>query len=101
MTLIFEWDSEKARTNLAKHGIAFDIAVQVFDDPDAISEMERVVDGEQRWRTVGRIGFTTVLFVGHTWVDEDGQIYVRMITARKATKHEIKGYEAGDERYLR
>jgi uncharacterized DUF497 family protein len=101
MTLIFEWDSEKARTNLAKHGIAFDIAVQVFDDPDAISEMERVVDGEQRWRTVGRIGFTTVLFVGHTWVDEDGQIYVRVITARKATKHEIKGYEAGDERYLR
>ncbi|MFY7852013.1 MAG: BrnT family toxin, partial [Brevundimonas sp.] len=44
MTPIFEWDSEKARTNLAKHGIAFDIAVQVFDDPDAISEMERVVD---------------------------------------------------------
>jgi uncharacterized DUF497 family protein len=42
-----------------------------------------------------------VLFVGHTWVDEDGQIYVRVITARKATKHEIKGYEAGDERYLR
>jgi uncharacterized DUF497 family protein len=101
MTPIFEWDSEKARTNLAKHGIAFDVAVQVFDDPDEISEMERVVDGEQRWRTVGRIGFTTVLFVGHTWVDEDGQIYVRVITARKATKHEIKGYEAGDERYLR
>lgn len=101
MSLIFEWDPEKARTNLAKHGIAFDLAIQVFDDPDAISDMERVVDGEQRWRTVGRIGFTTVLFVGHTWVDDDGQIYVRVITARKATKHEIKGYEAGDERYLR
>lgn len=97
----FDWDDEKARANELKHGIAFDVAIKVFDDLDAISGLDRVVDGEMRWRTVGRIGFTTILFVGHTWVDDDGEIYVRVITARRATRHEIKGYEAGDERYLR
>ncbi len=96
----FDRDVAKARSNLAKHGIAFDWAIRVFEDPDAISGMDRVVDGEMRWRTVGRVGFTTILFVGHTWVDEDSEIYVRVITARKASRHEIKGYETGDERYL-
>lgn len=97
----FDWDDEKARSNLSKHGIAFDVGMKVFDDPDAISGIDRVVEGEMRWRTVGRVGFTTILFVGHTWQDEDGEIYVRVITVRKASRHEIKGYEAGDERYLR
>lgn len=97
----FDWDDEKARSNLAKHGVAFDVAIKVFDDPDAVSGMDRIVDGEERWRTVGRIGFATILFVGHTWRDDDGEIHVRVITARRATRYEIKGYEAGDERYLR
>ncbi|KPF80453.1 hypothetical protein IP78_07070 [Brevundimonas sp. AAP58] len=99
--MIFGWDPEKARSNLVKHGIAFDVAIKVFDDPKALSVPDRIVDGEERWRTVGRIGFTTVLFVGHTWFDADGEIYVRVITARKATRHEQLGYETGDERYLR
>lgn len=96
----FVWDDEKARSNLAKHRIAFDLAIQVFDDPDAVSAVDRIVDGEPRWRTVGRVGFTTILFVGHTWRDEDGEIHIRVITARKASRHEIKGYETGDERFL-
>jgi uncharacterized DUF497 family protein len=49
----FDWDEEKARANLAKHGVAFDLAIKVFDDPDAISGVDRIVDGEMRWRTVG------------------------------------------------
>lgn len=97
----FEWDEEKARSNLAKHKIAFDLAARVFDDPDAVGVPDRVIDGEQRWRTVGRVGFTVILFVAHTWFDEDGEIYVRIIMARKATKNEILGYETGDERYFR
>ena len=96
----FDWDDEKARTNLIKHGVAFDVAIRVFDDPAAISGLHRVVDGEERWRTIGRIDFTTIFFVGHTWLDEDGEVYVRVITARKANRHEIQGYEAGDEGYL-
>lgn len=97
----FDWDPEKARSNFAKHGVAFDVAIKVFEDGDALYVPDRVVDGELRWRTVGRVGFTTILFVGHTWLDDDGEIYVRVITARKATRHEILGYETGDERYLR
>jgi len=60
-----------------------------------------MVIGEERWRTVGRVGLTTMFFVAYTWLEEDGEIYVRVITARKATPHEIKGYETGDERHLR
>lgn len=96
----FDWDDEKARTNRAKHGIDFDVAIHVFDDPCTISGHDRVVDGEERWRTVGRVGFATILFVGHTWIDEDGEIYVRVITARKASRREIQGYETGDEGFL-
>ena len=97
----FDWDPDKARSNLAKHGVAFYVAVKVFEDCDALFVPDRIVDGEQRWRTVGRVGFSTILFVAHTWVDDDGEVYVRVITARKASRHEILGYETGDERYLR
>ncbi len=93
----FDWDPDKARSNLAKHGVAFDVAIKVFDDPAAISGHDRIVEGEERWRTVGRIGFTTILFVGH---DDGSEIYVRVITARKANRREIQGYETGDEGYL-
>jgi uncharacterized DUF497 family protein len=97
----FDWDDAKARSNLIKHRVAFDVAIKAFEDPRALSVPDRVVGGEERWRTVGRVGLTTMFFVAHTWLEEDGEIYVRVITARKATRHEIKGYETGDERYLR
>ena len=97
----FDWDPEKARSNLLKHNVAFDVAVRVFEDAHAVGVLDRVVEGEERWRTVGRVAFTTILFVAHTWLDDDGEIYVRVITARRATKNEILGYETGDERYLR
>ena len=97
----FDWDDEKARRNLLKHHVAFDVAIRAFDDPDAVSVMDRVVDGEERWRTVGRVGFATILFVAHSWLDEDGEIYVRVIMARRSTRNEIQGYETGDERYFR
>ena len=76
----FEWDEEKARSNLAKHKVAFDVAMRVFEDPRAVSVLDGIVDGEERWRTIGRVGSATILFVGHTWLDEDGEIHVRIIT---------------------
>ncbi|MFN3814559.1 BrnT family toxin [Brevundimonas sp.] len=97
----FEWDEEKARRNLARHKVAFDVAIKVFEDVSAVSVLDRVVDGEERWRTVGRVGLTTILFVAHTWLDESGEVFVRVISARKATPHEVQGYETGDEGYLR
>ncbi len=97
----FDWDDAKARRNFIKHRVAFDVAIKAFDDPQSLSVPDRMVGGEERWRTVGRVGLTTMFFVAHTWLEEGGEIYVRVITARKATRHEIKGYETGDERYLR
>ena len=86
----FEWDPEKARQNLNKHGITFDEAVTVlydplsatFDDPDHSS-------GEQRYITVGFSSRNRLLFVAHT---ERGQ-NLRIISARLANAHERKRNE--------
>jgi hypothetical protein len=86
----FEWDPEKARSNLAKHKIAFDVAEWVFDDPQAISEFDRVIDGEHRWRTIGWVGTATILFVVHTWIDDDGEIHVRIISPARPTDGRLK-----------
>ncbi len=90
------WNDEKNQTNKQKHGLSFETAQRVFDDPLAFSRVDPHPDGN-RWQTVGRVGMTH-LFVVHTWSapdpvsdDETG----RIITARKATAHERKAYEEG------
>ena len=93
----FEWDEEKARSNLAKHGVSFLTASEAFDDPDALTTPDRFVDGEFRWRTVGRVGWAMILFVSHTYIDNAGDETVRIISARKAKTHERKAYERGDD----
>jgi hypothetical protein len=91
MTL-FEWDEEKAESNLRKHGISFDDAIEVFYDPYAVFEQDRVVDGEVRWRTIGRGSRITVLFISHT-VENTGQDeVVRIISARRASRRERMRY---------
>ncbi|WP_269514642.1 BrnT family toxin [Brevundimonas subvibrioides] len=97
----FDWDPEKAKANFAKHGVAFDVAMRVFDDPRSVTVFDRTVAGEERWRTVGRVGVATILFVAHTWLDEDGELYVRIISARRADRLEIRAYERGDEGHFR
>ena len=52
----FEWDPDKDAWNCVKHGIRFETAAMVFDDPHHVSQLDRVVDGEERWRTMGLIG---------------------------------------------
>ena len=89
----FEWDEAKSRTNLAKHKISFGTAALVFDDPHASSSLERVVEGEQRWQTLGMIGGGVVVLVAHTWTEEDGGEVIRIISARKATSSERRVYE--------
>ena len=58
--------------------------------------LERLIY-EQRWRTMGMVG-TVVLIVVHTWPGFDSEIgdeVGRIISARKATRHERKAYEEG------
>lgn len=59
----FEWDERKNRRNLIKHGISFETASLVFDDPHAIGIPDRIEEhGEERWKTIGRAG--DVLIIG-------------------------------------
>ena len=60
-----EWDENKNRNNRTKHGISFETAALVFNDPLAGSALNRVVTGEERWMTIGTVG-TAVLAIVHT-----------------------------------
>jgi hypothetical protein len=91
----FIWEERKSRRNLAKHKVSFETAMLVFDDPRAISRLDRIEHGEERWQTLGLAGGIVVLLVAHTYYDEDGEEVIRIISARKATPHERKMYEQG------
>jgi uncharacterized protein len=89
----FIWDEEKNRRNLAKHRISFETASFVFEDPFVLSRLERIVDGEERWQTMGLIGAIVVVLVAHTFNDAGDDAVIRIISARKATSHERREYE--------
>jgi uncharacterized DUF497 family protein len=88
----FEWDEAKNRRNRTKHRISFETAKSVFDDPNHLSVLDRTIEGEERWQTLGLIGGVVVL-VAHTYREEDGEEVVRFISARKATPGERTCYE--------
>jgi uncharacterized DUF497 family protein len=89
--VLFEWDPEKAKRNLKKHGVSFDEAVTVFYDPlSATFDDPDHSEGEQRLITVGFSSQTRLLVVGHT----DRGNAVRIINARLATAHERKKHES-------
>jgi uncharacterized DUF497 family protein len=89
----FEWDGEKARRNLAKHGVSFDLARRVWDDPLHVIVPDRIEDGEQRWHAIGLVGTVVILVVVHAYPDPDRDDWVRIVGARRATAHERKRYE--------
>jgi uncharacterized DUF497 family protein len=91
------WWPEKNRTNQRDHGLSFETAKFVFDDPLAVNRLDLHPDGD-RWQTVGVVG-TVFLFVIHTWPEPDpttGEETGRIISARKATSHERRAYEEGE-----
>ena len=88
----FEWDPAKARSNLSKHGVSFQTATFVFDDPYALLELDRIEDAEYRWQTIGMAEGIPVLVVVHTIREEDVEV-VRIISARRADRSERKRYE--------
>ena len=77
------WDPAKDRVNRRKHGLSFDTAARVFDDPLALSQPDPSTD-EERWQTVGLIG-SVLVFVVHTSSEAGGQEVGRIISARKAS----------------
>ncbi len=93
----FEWDDRKAEANFNKHGIRFEEAALVFNDPFALSEQDRIENGEQRWQTIGMSGSCLMLLVAHTVFYEEQNIeIVRIISARRVNKKERRRYEQGE-----
>ena len=92
----FSWNPAKNVSNLHKHGIRFEVAVRVFSDPLAHWELDRHVDGEERWNRIGLIDATRLVVVAHTITeDENGNETVRIISARYVDRSERKLYEEG------
>lgn len=96
-TIRFECDERKSKQNLASHGVDFQTAELVFDDPYAVTIRDLAHDDEEdRYITLGEIGPGAVLFVVHTWFadnDKDGEEVIRLISARAATSKERRIYE--------
>jgi len=90
----FEWDERKNASNLRKHGVSFEVASEVFDDPLAFSEQDRFVDDEERWSVIGWAAghFVFVAFAMYETGEED---IVRIISARRADRQERRTYERG------
>jgi uncharacterized protein len=89
----FEWDEEKNRTNLLKHGLSFETAALVFDDPHSLTRRDPFFADEERWITLGVLDPIVVVFVVHTWFEGEDEEIIRIISARSATPRERKLYE--------
>jgi uncharacterized DUF497 family protein len=90
----FDWDPNKNYSNRRKHGIDFEEAKTVFDDPLAVS----IVDdehsfNEERWLTIGMSSHGKLLVVAHTYVPLNGEELIRIINARGPTIIERDKYE--------
>ena len=90
----FEWDHNKDYANQKKHGLSFDEAIEIFEDPLHIS----ILDGrysyfEERWITVGMTRGQSVVVAANLYFDDEGEEIIRIISAREATNNERKKYE--------
>jgi len=97
----FAWDEQKNAGNFAKHGVSFERATLVFDDPRALSLLD-VYELEERWLTIGLVNGVVVLVVVHTLREpakneneDENEEEIRIISARKATRREREIYERG------
>jgi hypothetical protein len=92
----FEWDERKNRSNFRKHRISFEVAEEVFHDPFSFTVMDRIVNDDERFWTIGRIESLSILVVVHTMLFEEGDEVVRIISARNASPQERRFYEENE-----
>ena len=83
------WDPYKARSNYKKHGIHFSDVEPLFYDPYAITIEDTDSKSEHRYVSIGLDAVGRVLVAVYTYVNND----IRLISARKAEKHERRDYE--------
>ena len=92
--LIFEWEPQKAKSNLKKHGVSFEEASTAFQDTLSltIDDPLHSID-EVRVVLIGMSNKNRLLVVVHTERGDN----IRIISARKATKEERKNYESNEQ----
>jgi uncharacterized protein len=84
----FEWDAKKAAANLRKHGVTFPFATRVFLDENRVERLDDGGNGdEDRWITIGLVEELELVVVYTLRIES-----IRLISARKADKHERKAY---------
>ena len=96
----YEWDQAKNRRNQRKHeGISFELAALVFEDERCLIGPDRIDEtGERRWHAIGAARIepevAVVLLVVHAYREDDhGEEIIRIISARKAEKNDIRRYQ--------
>ena len=85
----FQYDPAKAASNLKKHSVSFADAEGVFYDPLAIHQPDPDSENEERFVAVGMGSAGIILVVVYTLRGEE----IRLISARRAARHEVKSYE--------
>lgn len=88
MHIDIEWDSDRADSNLKKHGVSFEEAATALLDTMALAQEDGSSEGEPRWVLIGMSAQLRLLTVVYT----RRQDRVRLISARKATRKEAKHY---------
>jgi uncharacterized DUF497 family protein len=82
----------KAESNLRKHGISFEDAIEVFADPNAVTELDHVAEVELRWKTIGLMEGVVLFLVVHLVEGDESYEAIRIISARLADRKERKRY---------
>ena len=93
----FEWDTPKSEANIRKHGVSFDEAREVFDDPLHIALLDKRFDYfQERWITIGATRRRRIVVAANLYFDDEDEEVVRVISAREATTKEHRQYEADE-----
>jgi len=87
--LQFCWDDDKAASNVEKHGVSFESATYVFDDPRRLEQLDEFSEGEYRNIIIGKVDGVLLTIVYST---PEENLY-RIISARQATANERRTYE--------
>jgi uncharacterized protein len=85
------WDPAKCRENIRKHGIDFSDVPMIFDHPTVQYSDDRYDYGEERWIAIGILSSHLIAVVVYVEKTEDT---IRIISARKANKHEENYYKS-------
>ena len=93
----FEWDAKKNEANIREHGVSFEEAREVFDDPLHIALLDARFDYfQERWITIGATRRRRIVVAANLYFDDDDEEIVRIISAREATTKERRQYEADE-----